>query len=138
MHRTRSILPLYADLCFNIPSTRNSLALIDWQLFLISLHRHLFVYYLALRARCLSEVSIRMSATITSSSSAASLKVLSMQTIQILHARGEAGLQGGYRAVSNTSYATADSLDFEATVLIPDEINSIETLRFSSSMRRQL
>ena len=62
--------------------------------------------------------------------SSISLKVLSYQSIQTLTARGEAGIQGGYRQVSNTSYATSDSLDSETTVLIPDELDSEETLHF--------
>ena len=53
-----------------------------------------------------------------------------MQSIEILRARGEAALSEGYRAVSNTSYTTSSSLDSEATVFIPDELESIETLRF--------
>ena len=72
----------------------------------------------------------RMAGTLTSTSSCSSLKVLSLQSIQILRARGEAGQHEGYRAISNTSYVTANSLDSEATVLIPDELESLETLRF--------
>lgn len=71
-----------------------------------------------------------MSGTITYSSSSASLKVLSASTLDILRARGEGFRQGGYRAVSNTSYASQDSLDSEATVLIPDELESLKTFRF--------
>jgi hypothetical protein len=71
-----------------------------------------------------------MSGTLTERSSSSSFKVLSAPTINILRARGEGSQQGGYRAVSNTSYATADSLDSEATVLIPDELESLETLQF--------
>ena len=58
------------------------------------------------------------------------LKVLSPQSLDILHARGEAVREGGYRSISNTSYMSANSLDSEATVLIPDELHSEETLRF--------
>ena len=71
-----------------------------------------------------------MSGTLTERSSSSSLKVLLAPTINILRARGEGIQHGGYRAVSNTSYATADSLDSEATVLIPDELESLETLEF--------
>lgn len=71
-----------------------------------------------------------MSGSLAERSSSSSLKVLSAPTINILRARGEGIQQGGYRAVSNTSYATADSLDSEATVLIPDELESVETLQF--------
>lgn len=71
-----------------------------------------------------------MSGTFTERSSSSSLKVLSAPTINILRARGEGIQHGGYRAVSNTSYANADSLDSEATVMIPDELESLETLQF--------
>ncbi len=71
-----------------------------------------------------------MSETLTESSASSSIKVLSSPTIDILRARGEGIQHGGYRTVSNTSYATAGSLDSEATVLIPDELDSLETLEF--------
>lgn len=71
-----------------------------------------------------------MSGTLIETSSGTSLKILSAPTINILRARGEGVQQGGYRAVSNTSYATSDSLHSEATVLIPDELESPETFEF--------
>jgi hypothetical protein len=71
-----------------------------------------------------------MSATLTTAVSSSSLKVLSSASIELLRARGEAQLSQGYRAVSNTSYSTANSLDSEATVFIPDELDSFETLHF--------
>ena len=71
-----------------------------------------------------------MSNTLTTAVSASSLKVLSSASIELLRARGEAQLSQGYRAVSNTSYTTASSLDSGATVFIPDELDSLETLCF--------
>lgn len=71
-----------------------------------------------------------MSGTLTERSSSSSLKVFSAPTIDILRERGEGVQHGGCRAVSNTSYASADSLGSETTVLIPDELESLETLEF--------
>lgn len=69
-----------------------------------------------------------MSGTLTERSSSSGAKVLSAPTLDILRARGEGTKQGGYRAVSKTSYA--DYLDSEATLLVPDELESLETLEF--------
>lgn len=72
-----------------------------------------------------------MSNTLTSQPSIASFKVLSEDSLQILRVRGDnPRLNNGYRAVSNASYSSAGSLDSEATVLIPDELESLETLKF--------
>ena len=71
-----------------------------------------------------------MSGTLTERSSSSSLKVLSASTIDLLRARGEGAKQGGYRAVFNTSYINADSVDYKTTVLIPEEFESLETLQF--------
>ena len=69
-----------------------------------------------------------MSETSTPTSS---FQVLSPRSVQNLHERGQPAAQRGeYWAISNTSYATADSLDSEVTVLIPVELDSQETLQF--------
>ncbi|KAI9834846.1 MAG: hypothetical protein M1819_002754 [Sarea resinae] len=63
----------------------------------------------------------------------ASRKVLSASTIRILQARGdEARLVNGSRMISNSSYMPPGSIDYSrpAHVIIPDELNSIETLQF--------
>lgn len=58
-------------------------------------------------------------------------KVFSDDTIALLNARGDnATLVNGYRSVLNTSYMSVGSSDSEATVMIPDTIESVETLEF--------
>ena len=72
-----------------------------------------------------------MSGTILASPSMSVYKVLSNEALTVLAERGDgAVLRDGVRAVSNSSYATSSSLDSEATVLIPDELESVETLEF--------
>ena len=71
-----------------------------------------------------------MSTILRTAASNASLKVLSEESVQILQARGEARLISGCRSVSNTSYFSTSSLSSQAAVLIPDELDSIETLQF--------
>lgn len=63
--------------------------------------------------------------------SSSNLRILSDQALEILRLRGDnAQLKDGARAVSNTSYFTSDSLDSQATVIIPEVLDSVETLRF--------
>lgn len=73
-----------------------------------------------------------MSNTVTAQSSSRSLnKVLSEHSINVLRTRGDTSqLHHGFRAVSNTSYSSKDSFGSQATVQIPDELDSVETLRF--------
>ncbi|KAH8807779.1 hypothetical protein F5884DRAFT_857346 [Xylogone sp. PMI_703] len=60
-----------------------------------------------------------------------STSVLSEPSLQILKIRGSNPvLVNGFRAVSNTSYLSEDSIDSQATVLIPDQLESVETLQF--------
>ncbi|KAL9636661.1 MAG: hypothetical protein Q9164_002680 [Protoblastenia rupestris] len=68
-----------------------------------------------------------MSGTLTTASSQ---KSLSPESMQILNAHGQGVLQGGFRAILSTSYPPAEYLDSEVTVLIPDELDSQETLEF--------
>jgi hypothetical protein len=57
--------------------------------------------------------------------------VFSEESLIILRSRGDnPELVNNRRAVSNTSYISADSLDSQATVEIPDKLESVETLRF--------
>lgn len=56
---------------------------------------------------------------------------LSEQSIQILRSRGDdCPLQNGFRYVKNTSYLSQASIDSQATVAIPNELESVETLQF--------
>jgi hypothetical protein len=54
-------------------------------------------------------------------------KFLPLGTLYMLRSRGEGTQPCCIQYLSTT---TADSLDSEATVLIPDELESLETLRF--------
>lgn len=68
---------------------------------------------------------------LTPSASSSSLKILSVEALEVLRVRGDNPiLIQGKRAVSNTSYASASSFDSQQTVLIPDELESLETLQF--------
>ena len=72
-----------------------------------------------------------MSRSLTSQPSLPSMKIFSEDSLQILHVRGDnPQLVNGYRAISNASYSSAGSLDSQATVLIPDDFESLETLKF--------
>jgi len=67
----------------------------------------------------------------TTAASSISRKVLSNEALEILRSRGDtATLNAGTRAVLNTSYTPGLSLDSRETVLIPDELDSIQTLRY--------
>jgi hypothetical protein len=58
-------------------------------------------------------------------------RVFSEEALVILRSRGDnPQLVNNRRAVSNTSYISADSLDSQATVEIPDILESVETLQF--------
>jgi hypothetical protein len=60
-----------------------------------------------------------------------SVRVISAGSLALLLARGDAAqLENGYRKISNSSYMSLDSTDSQATVQIPEEINSINTLEF--------
>jgi hypothetical protein len=60
-----------------------------------------------------------------------SQKVLSDGALQVLITRGESPvLRDGFRTVSNTSYMSEDSADSATTVQIPDQIDSLEAIKF--------
>ena len=72
-----------------------------------------------------------MSGTLTTSSSTSSLKVLSEESLHILRVRGnDTTVRSGFHTVLNTSYCSESSVDSQATVYIPEELESIETLQF--------
>ncbi|OBT60154.1 hypothetical protein VE03_10253, partial [Pseudogymnoascus sp. 23342-1-I1] len=61
----------------------------------------------------------------------APMTIISDGSLAILKSRGEAtDLIDGVRKISNVSYMSRDSVDSQATVEIPDEIDSIKTLEF--------
>jgi hypothetical protein len=61
----------------------------------------------------------------------APMMIISDGSLAILKSRGEATeLIDGVRKISNVSYMSRDSVDSQATVEIPDEIDSIKTLEF--------
>ncbi|OBT60546.1 hypothetical protein VE03_10905, partial [Pseudogymnoascus sp. 23342-1-I1] len=61
----------------------------------------------------------------------APMMIISDGSLAILKSRGEAtDLIDGVRKISNVSYMSRDSVDSQATVEIPDEIDSIKTLEF--------
>ncbi|MCJ1236325.1 hypothetical protein MMC14_004306 [Varicellaria rhodocarpa] len=60
-----------------------------------------------------------------------SLRLLSDDAIKILKTRGpDSVLRDGFRHVSNASYISDGSYDSEATVKIPEYLDSVETLEF--------
>ena len=60
-----------------------------------------------------------------------SLKVFSEESLHILRVRGnDTTVRSGFHGVSNTSYASESSVDYQATVYIPEDLESIETLHF--------
>lgn len=73
-----------------------------------------------------------MSNTVTAQSLSRSLnKMLSEHSINVLRTRDDTSqLHHEFRALSNISYSSEDSFDSQATVQIPDELDSVETLRF--------
>lgn len=72
-----------------------------------------------------------MAGTLSPSSSMNSLKTISPASLNILRLRGNDPIaKDAFRAVSNTSYTSESSVDSEATVYIPDEFESVETLVF--------
>lgn len=72
-----------------------------------------------------------MSSSLTSQPSIPSMKIFSEDSLRILRVRGDnPQLLNGYRAISNASYSSAASLSSQATVLIPDDFESLETLKF--------
>jgi hypothetical protein len=74
---------------------------------------------------------LKQRSSITKVMSTSHITTLSEQSIQILRNRGDdARLQNGFRSVSNTSYLSEDSVDSQATVEIPDKLESVETLEF--------
>ncbi len=67
----------------------------------------------------------------TPTSSNQTRKDLSEETLEILQSRGnDTTLTSGARSIINTTYTSADSVESEASVEIPDELDSIETLHF--------
>lgn len=57
--------------------------------------------------------------------------VLSQQALEVLRSRGDnANLSGGYRCISTTSYLSEFSFHSQEIVLIPETIESVETLCF--------
>ena len=65
------------------------------------------------------------------SSSTLSLKVFSEESLRILRVRGnDMTVRSGFHTVLNTSYASESSVDSQATVDIPEDLESIETLQF--------
>lgn len=58
-------------------------------------------------------------------------RVLSLSTISQLDEQGQGtSVENGFRKVSNSSYMSASSLDSQATVLIPEYLDSLETVQF--------
>lgn len=72
-----------------------------------------------------------MSGSMTSLPSSASTRTISDEGLLILRARGDsASVSEGFRTISASSYSPPGSVMEEVTVVIPDHLESIETLLF--------
>lgn len=67
----------------------------------------------------------------TSTTATRSRKVLSPEALQVLRGHDQdITISNGFRLISNSSYISNSSIDSQATVLIPDELESLETVKF--------
>ncbi|MCJ1422570.1 hypothetical protein MMC29_000450 [Sticta canariensis] len=72
-----------------------------------------------------------MSGSVVSFASSNNSKVLSEEAVRIPRLKNDASpVKNGFRSISDTSYMTEDLLDSEATVEIPEYLESAEPFEF--------